>query len=471
MHTDGRGWKTKRFICVHPCLSVANLCFRSSQVDSRMLKAMHKLASFRQKNLSASEAVVLRRDLGIPLKLGSFLQKRISLPRGSAVGRCDLRQIFYRFYLIAAALLPLALSAQTLTREAHGLWVAAFTATEKAPPGTRLRVNAPGPVTLEAGVGSDLSYTVKIAVRARGESEARRILQAYAMRVVRRGDWLYLEPAATLGSASLTIRAPRLREASISAADGAVEANGIDGPLRVDAGAGSLKADRIRGDSTLTTGGGEIRVGQVEGALRCGTGSGPVTVKSVRGEAVIETGGGDIVAGEVEGPVRASTAAGTVRIGQAGSSVFAFTGGGAIHVGKAGGPVTARNLAGPVEVGSAAGVRCESGAGGVQLTQISGGLRVSTGAGNIVASLLSNLSDSFLETGKGDITVVIPSNIAVTIWAENQMADTMQRIVSEFPGIPVRVRGSEVVAEGRVNGGGPLLRISGGGGTIFIKRQ
>jgi hypothetical protein len=29
----------------------------------------------------------------------------------------------------------------------------------------------------------------------------------------------------------------------------------------------------------------------------------------------------------------------------------------------------------------------------------------------------------------------------------------------------------QVVAEGPVNGGGPLLRINGTGGTIFIKRQ
>ena len=50
-------------------------------------------------------------------------------------------------------------------------------------------------------------------------------------------------------------------------------------------------------------------------------------------------------------------------------------------------------------------------------------------------------------------------------------SDTIQRIVSEFPGIPVRLQGTQVVAEGAINGGGPLLRISGTGGTIFIKKQ
>jgi hypothetical protein len=67
--------------------------------------------------------------------------------------------------------------------------------------------------------------------------------------------------------------------------------------------------------------------------------------------------------------------------------------------------------------------------------------------------------------------VLIPSNVGVNILAESGMADTMRRIVSEFPGIAVRRQGNEIVAEGPANGGGPLLRISATQGTIFIKRQ
>ena len=74
-----------------------------------------------------------------------------------------------------------------------------------------------------------------------------------------------------------------------------------------------------------------------------------------------------------------------------------------------------------------------------------------------MASLLAGkIAESFLTTGNGDITVVIPSNLGVTIRAENEMADTIRRIISEFPGIPVRMRGSQVVAEGLLNGGGVL---------------
>jgi DUF4097 and DUF4098 domain-containing protein YvlB len=126
-------------------------------------------------------------------------------------------------------------------------------------------------------------------------------------------------------------------------------------------------------------------------------------------------------------------------------------------------------MAGPVQVGSAAAVRCESGSGGVRISNIAGPLRVTTAVGNIVASLAGGraFANSFLETGNGDITVSIPSNLGVTIRAETDWG----RIVSDFTVLTPRVYGMRAVAEGPVNGGGPILRIAGMGGTIFIKRQ
>jgi hypothetical protein len=57
------------------------------------------------------------------------------------------------------------------------------------------------------------------------------------------------------------------------------------------------------------------------------------------------------------------------------------------------------------------------------------------------------------------------------IQAQNTMADTLRRIVSEFPAIQARRQGTRIIAEGSINGGGPLLQISGTGGTIFIRKQ
>jgi DUF4097 and DUF4098 domain-containing protein YvlB len=368
-----------------------------------------------------------------------------------------------RPWLWALACLPAALYAQNLTREGNR-WVETITAS--APPASRLRVRTQGPVHVEAGSGNEISYTAKLGIEVHSQEDARRILSRYVLRVLSAGDQFVLNVPDGPVVTNLSIRAPRLRSASITNADGSVEVTGIDGELEVYSGAGDLKCDRVRGDCRLTTGGGAIQVGEVDGDLRAVSAGGRITVKTVRGDAVLQTAGGDVEVSEAGADLRAETAAGAIRIHEAAGDVLASTAGGSIVVGKAGGTVTARNVAGPVEVGAAAGVRCESGSGAIHVSNIAGPMRLSTAFGSIFANLMqARFRDSFLETGNGDVTIFIPSNVGVTV-------DGMsRRVVSDYPGVAVRMRGPEMVAQGEVNGGGPLLQVTGMGGTIFIKRQ
>jgi hypothetical protein len=69
--------------------------------------------------------------------------------------------------------------------------------------------------------------------------------------------------------------------------------------------------------------------------------------------------------------------------------------------------------------------------------------------------------------------VLIPSNLAVTIQAVNQSPGG--RVISDFPQIRVtdeqlRMR-TALRAEGALNGGGPVLRLTTARGTIFLKRE
>jgi DUF4097 and DUF4098 domain-containing protein YvlB len=341
-----------------------------------------------------------------------------------------------------------------------------------APATPRLRVQANGPVNIEGGAAKTISYTIKLTVNMRSEAEARRALQAYAVRVSQQGPWTVLNAPGGAVMTAVTIKAPKLAAAVVSTTEGPIGATGIDGALEIDTRAGAINVDRVLGDCKVLTGGGDIQVGQVGGTLRCSTGAGKIAVQKVGGEAVLETVGGDIVAHNAGGTVHAQTGGGGVHIGTAGGPVTAISGGGEIVVDKAGGIVTLRNMAGPVNVGSAMGVRCDSASGGIRIANITGPIRVATSMGSINASLLgSRIADSYLATGSGDITVLIPSNVGVTIQAQNSSADTIRRIVSDFAGIQPRRQGTRVVAEGAINGGGPLLQISGTGGTIFIKRQ
>src|SRR5258708_28986704 len=336
-----------------------------------------------------------------------------------------------------------------------------------APAGRRLRINAHGPVSVQAGNGRNISYTVHLSVRARTEAEARSVMQRYNVRVTPQGEWVVLTAPGGPVISAVTVRAPRLDYVVVSTSDGGVDAGGIEGSLEVDTGAGELTADRIGGDCRLVTGGGDIRVGTVGGALRCSSGAGKIRVGTVHGGAELETVGGEIAATDGGGTVNAETGGGGIHIVKAGGAVTAGTGGGQIVVDSANGIVTVRNMAGPVKVGAAAGLHCESGSGGINVSNIAGGMRVSTSLGNIMASLLAGkLADSFLATGNGDITVYIPSNVGVTVRAQNDMADSTRRIAVDFPGVRVRRQGRLMVAERPVNRGGAPPQYSPTAGTI-----
>jgi hypothetical protein len=102
-------------------------------------------------------------------------------------------------------------------------------------------------------------------------------------------------------------------------------------------------------------------------------------------------------------------------------------------------------------------------------------LNASTAMGSILAELLSGtrIEDSVLSTNAGDITVLLSSNIPITVQASNQTAGNGRRIVSDFPEIRIRNAGATIplIAEGALNGGGPVLRIFASGGTIYLRRQ
>ncbi len=379
--------------------------------------------------------------------------------------RLGLSKIIFGF-----AFLPMVSCAQPWLTQEGDQWVRTFHELANAKP--RLRINAHGPVTLEGGVATGFDYTVKVAVRARTREQARMLLEKAVPRVEMQNEWMVFTAPGGEAVSTVTMRGPHLREAIVTNSYGPVEAYGIDGTLTVDTGADQVKVDRIHGDCTLSTGGGDIHVGSVDGFLHCTTGAGAITAKSARGEVVLRTSGGDISALSVDGNARVDTGGGTVHLGFVNGAVTAINGGGPIIIDVAAGIVTTRDMAGPVTVRQAGGIRCDSANGGIQLGKILGPMRVSTAMGSIVANLEgSKLAESYLATGNGDITVLIPSNVGVRISAENQMADSIRRILSEFGEIQPHLNGMHLVADGRLNGGGPLLQLSASSGTIFLKRQ
>jgi hypothetical protein len=343
-----------------------------------------------------------------------------------------------------------------------------------------LRVETTGNVTVRGTGDQQASYAVKLRVKAAGAREAEALLREFNVKAGIEGGRAYIRitpPRHGSEGSELTVTAPRaLQDLWVETRGGNVRASSFDGGLEARSGGGEIAVDGIRGSTELQTGGGNIQVGSVGGPLRCSSGGGEIRVDNAGSTVSLETGGGEIVVHQAAGTVRAATGGGNIRIDRAASTVFARTGGGLIQVGQAEGAVTAETSGGAIQVDAANGVRCESAGGAIRLRNVAGALHASANSGSILAQLVAShpFADSLLSTNAGDITVFIPSNLALTIQATNETGGA-GRIISDFAQVPVRTGGQPgagpVVAEGALNGGGPVLRVNATGGTIYLRRE
>jgi len=328
------------------------------------------------------------------------------------------------------------------------------------------RIVSMGDLTVRGRSIKNIRYTIAQRLST-DEATARRVSKTLRAQIAG-GQLTFEEPA------SVRIEVPRKsRFMALGSVAGMIDAADIDGSVRADTAAGRITLDRIAGDVDIHSSGGATSLGSIGGVVRCHSGGGTIRAVLVRGQSLFETDGGDIHLGDMMGAVRAITAAGGIRIDQAGAEVFADTLGGPISIVRALGLVIANSGGGPIEIGDAPSVRCQSRSGTIRLNNVSGSLRAVTGHGSIIAEILPGhpLENSVLSTRNGDITVFIPSDTGVTIHAETSGSRNPRSIVSDYSGLRTVARGSSVVATGRINGGGPLLRLTGAGGRIEIKRR
>jgi len=376
-----------------------------------------------------------------------------------------------QFGLIALA--AVAFAGETQLHREGAFWVEVEKGSEPVAAHGNIRISTIGGVTIKGAPGNQLAYTVVKRVKAGNEAQARRLLSAYSVRVSRQGDGAYLVLQGGSEMADLEVTAPQSASlVVVTTAGGTVDAVNFAGEMKAETGGGRVNIDHVAGDVSAKTAGGDVTFGKIGGDVRCVSGGGTIRAESIRGEAVFATAGGDIQVQQVGGAVHCSTNGGAIHVAQAGNIVIADTAGGPIDVGYAKGMVTAKNSGGPIQVGSASGARCESANGAIHLTSVGGSLKASTAMGSIIARFQTQpVADSFLSTGAGDITVWIPSNLKITLRAQNASYGGPRRIVSDFPDIMVKLAGAATVAEGALNGGGPLVRIAGTGGTIYIRRE
>jgi hypothetical protein len=348
-----------------------------------------------------------------------------------------------------------------------------------------------------ADAAPELRVSSQVRVMLKGDSQSSRITFRFIQRIRARTE--HDARLAELGSATITgtpsstaiwargagtfstlevYVPPQVKTVNIEVsqsggiAGGDIEASEFKGSLLARTPAGDIQAYNIGGSLQAYTGGGHIRLGQVEGNVNCSTGGGSITVANAR-DVTCQTGGGEILVKQARGPVSLSSSGGNIAVQQASQGVEAHTMRGEIVVGQAGGTVTATTGGGAIRIGSAAGVRANSANGPVYLTGVSGALSVSTALGSILAQLMAGarLQNSSLMAASGDITVMIPSSMAISVMATNERGG-VPHVDSDFPGFrtPLMNFGRPPLAQGNINGGGPTLMLSGSD-MIYLRKS
>jgi DUF4097 and DUF4098 domain-containing protein YvlB len=364
--------------------------------------------------------------------------------------------------------LVMATAAVALAQEAPVVregpyWVGSVGDSFAIAPQVRLQVNTRGNVVVRRGSGDQVTYRVRQRVIATSEDQARTLLGGGGAQVssARGRVLLQLQPiSAHIVRTDIEISVPpQVPTVIIQTELGGIDVAEFDGAVQ------------------LSTGGGEIQLGKIGGTVQCFSGAGQVVIERAGGAINCTTVGGNMVVRDAGGAVALSNQmGGNIRVDKAAGEVRAHSAQGMIEIGQAGGAVFADTQGGFIQVGSARGIQAESMAGTVRVKNDAGPMNLAAMAGNILAELLGGalMQDSSLVAGTGDITVLIPSNLAVSVMARNSTGGAAPRIVSDFPEIrvtPAKFFQSPLVGQGAINGGGPVLNLNTSSGVIYLRRK
>jgi DUF4097 and DUF4098 domain-containing protein YvlB len=389
---------------------------------------------------------------------------------------------FVKLFLVLSALASLAVAQETRVTREGGAWGQEITGALTGVKNLRVKVDM-GSVTVRGGQQQGINYAVHTRSYTSSEQDARHQFESFKVSAYIRGDtawivgdWQGRRPHKFSGEFAINV--PReINLVKIETEGGNIDTTGVAGRVEAESGGGSMHLDDIGGGAHAETGGGSIDVGTIRGDIGLHTGGGSIEVHHANGKIIAETGGGSVEIMSATDGVSIETGGGSIEVHQCSGKVKAETGGGSIDLGDIAGPAEIETGGGSIHLTSAKGhVEAHTGGGGIELYGVPSA-RVETGAGGIVVKLVKTgapPTDSTLETSAGDITVYIAADVAISVRGSVDLGNG-HRITSEFPDIHIASEGDKwgprsLSAEGKLNGGGPVLKVRTTTGDICFKR-
>jgi DUF4097 and DUF4098 domain-containing protein YvlB len=230
---------------------------------------------------------------------------------------------------------------------------------------------------------------------------------------------------------------------------------------------GNIQIESATGAAELDTSGGNINVGRIDGSLDANTLSGSIRIDEVTGNVLAKTSGGNIVLDTAGANADLHTLSGSIRLGNVAGSLKAKTSGGNIQLDSAGRDAHLETLSGSIRAASVMGVLVARTSGGnISLDELHDTFEARTLSGSITAHLKQQPNSSCsLHTSGGTIKLHLPGDVAVDIDASVRGG----RIISELP-ITVQGEISRQSIQGKLNGGGPILRLHSLSGNIHLEK-
>ena len=276
-------------------------------------------------------------------------------------------------------------------------------------PGGTLRVETEGgSIRVEPAAGDRVEVAAREIIRADSEAEADKLLAKLELTIEQTGD-------------KVNARAHYPRMAGWLA-------SGSGAPVQVSF---EVKVP-AKFNAELYTSGGNLNVGDLTGKITGRTSGGDVRVGRIDGEVKLSTSGGNIALASATDDVELTTSGGDIRVKRTGDEAKLRTSGGNIVIEEAADEVHASTSGGDVTVGFAGTLK----------------------------------DDSELRTSGGGVRVKVPAGAAFDLDASTS-------------GGAVRADGLTVKTEkggsgrsrlkGKVNGGGPTLKLRSSGGDVRIE--
>ena len=182
-------------------------------------------------------------------------------------------------------------------------------------------------------------------------------------------------------------------------------------------------------------------------------------------EVIADTGSGSITIRDIGAPVNADTGSGSIKLENIGGPVRADTGSGSVHADGVGGAFHADTGSGSVYLMQTApgDVTVDTGSGSSELLGVVGALHADSGSGRIVVQGRQE-GRWKLDTGSGAVRIDLPDDAAFDLDAKSNSGG----ITIDHP-MTMSGEVSKRHVKGEVRGGGHLLEIDTGSGSIRVE--